>query len=172
MQYTDRMNEKKNKEAQDWREARRLRAWELKQKGWKQKDIAEALGVSKGAVSQWFKKAEQEGIEGLRKRTGGGPKARLSVEQVNQLPALLSQGAEHFGFRGDVWTRARVVAVIRQTFGVAYSRTHVGWLLDKIGWSRQKPLTRASQRDEVAIERWRSETWPEVQKKPNRRGVP
>jgi predicted transcriptional regulator len=62
------MDEKKQKEPKDWREARRLQAWELKQKGWKQKDIAEALGVSKGAVSQWFKKAESEGVEALRKR--------------------------------------------------------------------------------------------------------
>lgn len=166
------MDEKKTKKPNDWREARRLQAWELKQKGWKQKDIAEALGVSKGAVSQWFKKAGSEGVEVLRKRNGGGPKPRLSVEQVNQLPGLLSQGAEHFGFRGDVWTRARVAAVIKQTFGVTYSLTHVGWLLDKIGWSRQKPLTRASQRDETAIERWRSETWLDVQKKPNERDEP
>lgn len=172
MRYTDPMDEKKQKEPKDWREARRLQAWALKQKGWKQKDIAEALGVSKGAVSQWFKKVESEGVEALRKRTGGGPKPRLSAEQVNQLPALLSQGAEHFGFRGEVWTRARVAAVIKRVFGVTYSRTHVGWLLEKIGWSRQKPLPRASQRDEVAIERWRSQTWPEVQKKPNERDEP
>jgi len=172
MPYTDGMDEKKQKQAQDWREARRLQAWELKQKGWKQKDIAEALGVSKGAVSQWFKKAESEGVEALRKRKGGGPKPRLRAEQVNQLPALLSQGAEYFGFRGAVWTRARVATVIKQTFGVTYSRTHIGWLLDKIGWSRQKPLTRASQRDEAAIERWRSQTWFELQKKPNGRDEP
>jgi len=36
----------------DWREARRFRTWELKQKFWKQCDIAEALGVTDGAVSQ------------------------------------------------------------------------------------------------------------------------
>jgi transposase len=171
MQYTDHMDEKKQK-AQDWREARRSRAWELKQKGWKQKDIAEGLGVSKGAVSQWFKKAEREGVAALRKRKGGGPKPRLSAEQLNQLPILLRQGAEHFGFRGAVWTRARVASLIQQTFGVRYSLTHIGWLLEKIGWSSQKPVTRARQRDEVAIERWRSETWFEVQKKPNRRDVP
>jgi transposase len=106
MQYTDRMDEKKREHPKDWREARRLQAWELKQKGWKQKDIAEALGVSKGAVSQGFKKAASEGGAALRKHKGGGPKPRLSAEQVNQLPALLSQGAQHFGFRGAVWTRA------------------------------------------------------------------
>ena len=38
----------------DWREGRRLRAWELHQQGWKQKDIATALGVTPGAVSQWM----------------------------------------------------------------------------------------------------------------------
>jgi hypothetical protein len=36
----------------DWREERRKRAWELKTQGWQQKDIAAALGVSEGAVSQ------------------------------------------------------------------------------------------------------------------------
>jgi hypothetical protein len=36
---------------QNWREARRRRAWEMHETGWKQKDIAEALGVTKGAVS-------------------------------------------------------------------------------------------------------------------------
>ena len=39
----------------DWREARRFRAWALKEQGWSQVRIAEALGVTEGAVSQWFK---------------------------------------------------------------------------------------------------------------------
>jgi transcriptional regulator with XRE-family HTH domain len=38
----------------DWREERRKRAWDLKEQGWRQKDIAEALGVSEGAVSPWL----------------------------------------------------------------------------------------------------------------------
>ena len=57
-----------SQQATDWREGRRLRAWELKQEGWKQQDIARALGVSKGAVSQWMKRAQQEGIEALKHR--------------------------------------------------------------------------------------------------------
>ena len=34
----------------DWREERRKRAWELKQAGRTQKEIAEVLGVTEGAV--------------------------------------------------------------------------------------------------------------------------
>src|SRR3712207_8768606 len=74
-----------SQEATNWREGRRLRAWELKQEGWKQQDIARALGVSKGAVSQWMKRAQQEGIEGLRHRPPPGAKARLSEDERAKL---------------------------------------------------------------------------------------
>ena len=49
------MDNSLSKQASDWREGRRLRAWELKREGWKQQEIADALGVSKGAVSQWMR---------------------------------------------------------------------------------------------------------------------
>jgi transposase len=163
------MEEKKHKipkTFKDWREARRFRAWQLKQEGWTQTRIAEALGVTPGAVSQWFKAVEEQGLEALHSRKGGGPKPKLSKEQLNRLPELLARGPEAYGFRGDVWTRRRVGRVIQQTFGVTYSDTHVGRLLDKIGWSRQKPVERAEQRDEETIAQWREETFPELKKKP------
>lgn len=160
------------RQPKDWREARRLRAWELQQKGWKQKDIAEALGVSAGAVSQWLKRAKAGGVEALRHQKGGGPKPRLSEEQLAALPALLAQGAEHFGFRGDVWTQPRVAALIKREFGVSYHPRHVGRLLKQAKWSRQKPIERATQRNEAAIEQWRAETWKEVKKKPKGRDAP
>jgi transposase len=154
----------------DWREARRLRAWELKQAGWKQRRIAEALGVTPGAVSQWIKKAMAEGVTALHSRKGGGPKPRLSDEQLQRMPALLDQGAEVHGFRGDVWTRPRIAKVIEREYRVCFTPQHVGNLMRKLGWSRQKPISRASQRDESAIEQWRTETWP-VLKKSRTRGA-
>jgi len=157
-------------QATDWREGRRLRAWELEQKGWQQKDIAEALGVTPGAVSQWLKRAREKGVEDLKRKTGAGAPRRLSEAQLAKLPDLLRQGAEHFGFRGDVWTRRRVATVIRQTFKVSYSERHVGRILKSIGWTRQKPIHRASERDEAALQTWGESTWPELEKKPSGRG--
>ena len=54
------MNSRTDGPPTDWKEARRLRAWELVQEGWKQKDVAAALGVTGGAVSQWVSKAPRE----------------------------------------------------------------------------------------------------------------
>jgi transposase len=156
----------------EWREGRRLRAWELKRKGWSQRAIADALGVTAGAVSQWMRRAREGGVEALRRRVAPGPPSKLSAGQRDRLPAVLARGAEAFGFRGEVWTAKRVAAVIRREFGVRYHPNHVGKLLRAAGWSVQRPVRRASQRDEAAIEAWYAERWPALKKGPPGRGGP
>jgi transposase len=157
----------------DWREERRKRAWALKQEGWPQKEIAQALGVSEGAVSQWLKRArEGGGVEALMRRPPPGMTPRLSGEQRAQLPALLARGAEAYGFRGDVWTAQRVAQLLADTFGVRYHRDHVSRVLRQVGWSRQRPVKRATQRDTAAIEQWQEERWPALRKKRVRKGPP
>ncbi len=153
-------------QATDWREGRRLRAWELKQQGWNQREIASALGVSEGAVSQWMKRGREGGVEGLRKRTSPGAPSRLTEKQRAQLRELLAQGAEAHGFRGEVWTCERVAEVIRKEFGVSYHPAHVSRLVRELGLSLQKPTRRADQRDEEAIKRWKEERWPSLKKGP------
>src|SRR5919199_2765038 len=97
---------------QDWREGRRLRAWELKQRGWTQPAIAEALGVTAGAVSQWMRRAREGGVEALRRRVAPGSTPKLTPEQRDRLPVVLGRGAAAFGLRGEVWTAKRVTAGI------------------------------------------------------------
>ena len=94
--------------ATDWREGRRLRAWELFQMGWRQKSIAEALGVTKGAVSLWVKRAKEGGVESLRHRKPPGAPSRLTPEQRARLPELLAQGPGSFGIRGENWRQFNV----------------------------------------------------------------
>jgi transposase len=78
----------------NWKEARRLQAWQLKHKGWSQRQIAEALGVSAGAVSQWMTRARNGGLEALRHCPPPSAPRRLTAEQLARLPALLQPGAE------------------------------------------------------------------------------
>jgi transposase len=155
-----------SKEATDWREGRRLRAWELKKEGWSQQRIAEALGVSKGAVSQWMKRGREGGVEALKRRPAPGARPRLSQEQRAKLPELLERGARAHGFRGEVWTCERVAEVIRREFGVSYHPAHVSRMVRALGLSLQKPSRRADQREEEAIERWKDERWPSLKKGP------
>lgn len=120
---------KKSTTVKNWREERRMQAWKLHQQGWKQRDIATALGVTEGAVSQWFKKAKMQGVKALRHQPPPGAIPKLSPEQRAQLPGLLARGAEAFGFRGKVWTTKRVAQMIQQQFGVSYHPAHCSRLL-------------------------------------------
>lgn len=143
-----------------------MQALELKRCGWKQKDIAEALGVTRGAVSQWLTLASTQGDEALLARPRPGASLRLTTEDRQRLPSLLAAGAEAYGFRGQLWTCARVAAIIRQEFGVSYHKAHVSRILKELAWTPQKPIERASQRNEEKIAGWRKEVWPELKKKP------
>jgi transposase len=136
-----------NRSPTHWEEARRLQAWLLKQLGWAQRRIAEALGVSEGAVSQWMRRARAEGPDALRHHPPPGAARRLPSEQLARLPELLTRGPATYGFRGDVWTRRRIAVVIRLEGGVTYHPTHVG-----------------RQRDEAAITRWREDFWPAIKR--------
>jgi transposase len=140
----------------------------LKSQGWSRHNIAEALGVSPVSVSRWLARVRDGGTEALRARARLGPPPKLSAAQKRLIPEFLWHGAEVYGFRGEVWTCARVARVIEEEFGIRYHKDHVGRLLKELHWTPQIPIRRAIQRDEEAIQRWRDEVWPELQRRARR----
>jgi transposase len=135
----------------------------LFQHGWKERDIVQALGASKGAVSQWLAAAREGGRKALYSHRHG-THAKLTDEQKQRIPDILWHGPEAYGFRGEVWTCPRVVEALALEFGVSYHRDHVSRILKELGWTPQIPITRAIQRDEGVIARWRTEVWPELRR--------
>ena len=128
--------------------------------------MAEALGVTRGAVSQWVSRARQGGAGVLRRRKPPGGQSKLNGAQLAQLPGLLERGAAAFGFCGEIWTRGRVAQVIEGEFGVSYDPSQVGRILKGCGFSIQKPALRSAQRDEPAIREWRDRRFGELKKRP------
>jgi transposase len=145
-----------------------MQALDLRHQGWKPRDIAIALGVTKGAVSQWLAAERAGGRDALRAHTRRGPTPKLAPEKVRRIPDFLWHGPEAYGFPGEVWTCDRVANVLWEEFDVWYSRSQVSRILKRLGWTPQIPITRAIQRDEEAIERWRVESWPALKEKARR----
>ncbi len=137
MTTTSGMMRKVSDTASDWREGRRLRALELYRQGWKQKHIAEALGVTCGAVSQWVKRIrevpDESAVEVLRRRKPTGAPSHLSASQRQELSLLLARGARTWGYHSDIWTYRRVADVIERAYGVRYHESYVGRLLKACG---------------------------------------
>jgi transposase len=145
-----------------------MRALALHQDGWSQRAIAEVLGVSEPAVSQWLAAARLGGPNAVRSHPPSGRQGKLTADQKRLIPEFLWHGPEAYGFQGQVWTCARIAKVIAEEFSVAYHKDHVGRLLRELKWTPQVPIRRAIQRDELAIQHWRYAVWPELQRRARR----
>jgi transposase len=129
-----------------------------------QAEIARMLGVSEAAVSVWNKKLKKHGKESLAMRKATGRPPSLTLAHKAQLLKTLKKGAEAAGFETERWTQARVQQVIERKFGVHYHQNYISRLLHDLGWSVQKPETRAGERDEELIGAWISQDWPRIKK--------
>ena len=69
------------------------------------------------------------------------------------------------GYDTDYWTLARIARLIKRMFKVRYVNSAVWYLMDRLGWSCQKPQRVAVQRNEPEIERWRRYVFPQLKKR-------
>lgn len=113
-------------------ERRRIRAIQLRERGWSVRRIAELLAVSTPAVYQWFARYQTGGDEALRAQPRSGAPQRLSERYRRMLELLLSAPPREHGIDADQWDRVLVQKAIKRLFDIDYSRQHCGRLLRSI----------------------------------------
>ena len=150
----------------DQLEQRRLKAAKLFDQGLTQAEVSRQLDVHRQSVSRWYKAWEDQGRKGLKKAGRAGRKPRLQVDQLEALNRGLKEGPEVLGYGTGLWTTWRVADLIERQTGLKFHPGHVWRILRSLGWSCQRPVGRATQRDEPAIQRWKKVRWPEIKKKP------
>ena len=152
-------------------EKRRLKAISLLEKSdLNQSEVARRLKVCRQTVSRWVDQFQAGGQEALKKAARAGRKPELTEADGQRLQQWLWQGPEKLGYETPLWTCAGVAHLIQKEFGVEYHPGHVWKILDDLGWSCQRPVGRARERNEEEIRRWRRVRWPNNKKKsPKRR---
>ncbi len=149
---------------QRYLQARRDRAVRLFEQGKTQAEVVRRLGISATSVSRWYQVWGKHGAEGLRAAKHFGRPSRLDASELAGLEAALLEGPGAHGFATELWTLPRVAELIKREFGVRYHQGHVWRVMRKLGWSLQRPTTRARERDEDAIAHWKKKHWPKLKK--------
>jgi transposase len=152
-------------------EERRMAAADLFTKGVAQAEIARQLGVAHQTVSDWHDKWKVGGKKALRAAGRAGRPPKVSELDLAKVTRALEKGPKANGYPTELWTLSRVADVIEKVTGVKYHPGHVWRVLRQMGWSRQRPARRATERDDEAIEQWVNERWPKLKKTPGP-GVP
>jgi putative transposase len=83
-------------------------------------------------ASDWLKRYNKEGIEGLRNRTKSGRPSELSEETSYQIKKELSSSNQG-------WTTKQVEELIIKKSGIKYHYTHVYRILRKWGFKQKVP---------------------------------
>lgn len=153
-------------------EKRRFRAVDLLEKGLSQAEVARRTKVSRQSVMRWDHQRTKGGKKALRAAGRAGRKPKLDAKYEKQLVDILVAGPEAAGFPTPIWTLDRVAKVLRDRFGVrCHSTSALRLLRNRLGWSCQKPVGRALERNEPAIARWKRQDWPALKKKPGAKGA-
>jgi transposase len=146
-------------------ERRRFKGVELYRRGFKQAEIARRLGVSQQAVSTWIHNLKESGEQSLVRKPHEGRPRKLTGAQQRDMLNQLARGPEAHGYSTALWTGERVARLIRERYGVRLHFKHVPKLLKKLGWSYQRPTSKAMERDDDAVRHWVHSEWPRIKKK-------
>src|SRR5205085_7782673 len=153
-------------------EKRRMQAIRLLERNdLNQSEVARRVNVCRQTVSRWVDEFQTGGKEALKKADRAGRKPELTEADRQRLQELLLKGPERLGYETPMWTCVRVAHLIENEFGIEYHRGHVWKVLDDLGWSCQRPVGRARERNEEEIRRWRRVRWPAIKKKPKKKGA-
>jgi transposase len=160
--------EKKTRTRRDFEalEKRRLEAASLFKKGVKQAEVARRLKASRQSVARWYKAWEQGGAKALKAAGRAGRKPRIIEAQLTRIEKELLKGPRSHGYSTELWTLPRIAKLIQKITGERYNPGHVWRILKRMGWSCQRPATKAKERNEAAIQSWKKEEWPRIKKKP------
>lgn len=146
-----------------WRRAKAVLGYLL---GQRVSDLAESLDVDRSTVSRWLQWYDADNLQGLSTGKAPGAAPRLTLDQQDELTALIDVGPQAAGFSSGVWTGPLLAEVIRERFGVSYHNHYIPRLLDQLGFSLQRPRKRLARADPEAQAHWVRERFPAIKKKP------
>ena len=133
-------------------------------------DTAKTFGVSVQSVYGWIRKFNTGGKKALKSGKAKGSARALTPEQeVSLVTSISKKTPEDFGLVGMLWSREHCCSVAKKLFKVKVSLSSMSRLLKRRNMSCQKPLRRATERNNALIKEWKEKTFPKILKEAKKR---
>jgi transposase len=147
-------------------EAIRIKAVEAVISGKKQVEVSQIFGITRQALGKWVKAYRGNGIKALKAKRQGRPKggSLLPWQAAQIAKTVIDRTPEQLKFPFYLWTREAVAQLIEQRFDKSLSIWTVGRYLKRWGFTPQKPLRQAIERDPVKVKKWLEKDYPVIRK--------
>lgn len=111
------------------------------------KEVLKITGCSRSTLMDWCRQYRSDGVDGLTDRRAGGNRAKLKLEQLEELRTQLHMytPSEVFGSlaatpTGQFWTVPDLKRAVKRWYGVSYQSPSSYWRLFHLcGFSYQRP---------------------------------
>lgn len=143
------------------------------ERGMSKAEAVRTFGVSKTAVFGWIKAYRKGGERGLASRPRGRPKrSTLKGHQAATTVRLITDRCpDQLKLPFALWTREAVGELIQKRWGLSLSVWTIGRYLKKWGFTPQKPLRRAYERNPKAVRKWLDDEYPAIAKEAKKQGA-
>ena len=156
-------------------EALRTRAVAMHEAGHSQVSIAAALGTHQNTIGRWLKTFRSVGAAGLKRQKRG----RRPIEQRILNPAqeakikklITDKCPDQLKLPFALWTREAVRDLIKARFDVTLALRTITDYLKRWGFTPQRPMKRATERQDAKIEKWLRTDYPKIKKRAKKEGA-
>jgi transposase len=126
--------------------------------------VAQLFGVTRQSVGKWVKAYREGGRKRLESKRRGRPKggSLLPWQAAQIAKTVIDRPPEQLRLPFYLWTREAVSQLIEKRFGLRLSVWTVGRYLKRWGFTPQKPVRRAFERDPEAVRRWLEQEYPKI----------
>jgi len=143
----------------------------VREEGLNKAKAARVFGVSRTSVHAWVDLFDREGESGMTPKRAGRPSGggRLKGWQAARIVNLIKDRCpDQLKLPFALWTREAVRELIATKYNIRYSLAMIGKLLHRWGFTAQKPVIRAYQRNDEAIRRWLTYEYPALKRRAKR----
>ena len=158
-------------------EERRRTIIRMKENGSSEREIRTATGCCRQVIytlwNNWItckpKLREKTVITVKPAGTKKGERQKLTPEQQRAVQSVIKDKyPDQLKMSFALWTREAVMKLIQQKFGIKVSIRATGDYLARWGYTPQKPIKRAYERDPEKVSEWLKKTYPSIKRRAKR----
>lgn len=138
-------------------------------------EIGKVVGAHRNTVSEWIRAWQKGGARALKVKNSGRPvgfgRRLLPHEEAQLRKDLIDKCPDQLKLPFALWTRQAVTLHVKMCFGLEVPIRTIGDYLKRWGFTPQKPIKKAYQRNEEHVQRWLQEEFPKIREQAKAEGA-
>ena len=133
------------------------------------------FGFSRTSMNKYLKEYDELGEESFNYKTRGskpGVLNKLSPSQEEELlQSIYQKTPEDSGIQHTLWNSKVISEYVSSKFEVKFSQRGLRNMLTRLGFTSQKPIKLAYERNQASVDKWLEEEYPEIKKRASQEGA-